>query len=94
MEFEFDVGEAERHRVHFFFDQFWGTVRIEVDGRLVIRDFRLFSLTTTKRYRFSVGEQEHHEVVIEKTRPLMVAGLRPQVCRVYVDGQPAGEFSS
>jgi len=94
LEFEFEVGESERHRVHFFFDQFWGTVRISVDGRRVIRDLRLFSLSTTKRYRFTVGEQERHEVVIEKTRPLMVAGFRPQVASVFVDGRQVGEYTS
>ena len=94
LDFEFEVGESERHRVHFSFDQFWGTVRISVDGRRVIRDFRLFSLSTTKRYRLTVGDQERHEVVIEKTRPLMAAGLRAQVCRVFVDGHPAGEYTS
>jgi hypothetical protein len=44
--------------------------------------------------RFSVGGREQHEVVIERTRPLVVAGFRPQVFRVYVDGQPAGDYSS
>jgi hypothetical protein len=94
LEFEFEVGEAERHRVHFVFDQFWGTVRISVDGKRVIRDLRLFSFSTTKRYRFTVGDQERHEVVIEKTRPVMVAGFRPQVGRVFVDGRLAGEYTS
>lgn len=94
LDFEFEVGEAERHRVHFFFDQFWGSVRISVDGRRVIRDFRLFSFSATKRYRLTVGDREKHEVVIEKTRPWMAAGFRRQSCRVLVDGRPVGEYSS
>ena len=94
LDFEFDVGEAERHRVHFLFDQFWGSVTITVDGRRVIRDHRLFSLGTTKRYRFTVGDQERHDVVIEKTRPVVAAGFRPQVARVFVDGRQVGEHSS
>ena len=94
LDFEFEVGEAERHRVHFVFDQFWGSVTIGVDGRRVTRDFRLFSLSTTKRYRFTVGDQERHEVLIEKTRPVVAAGFRPQVARVFVDGRPVGEYSS
>jgi hypothetical protein len=94
LDFEFEVGEAERHRVHFFFDQFWGTVRISVDGRQVIRDLRLLSFSTTKRYRFTVGDQERHEVVVEKTRPVVAAGFRSHVCRVFVDGHFTGEHSS
>jgi hypothetical protein len=85
LEFEFEVGEAELHRVHFFFDQFWGPVRISVDGKLVIRGFRMLSLSTTKLYRFTVGDRERHEVVIELVRPRMLGGFRWQRCRAFVD---------
>ena len=94
LEFELEVGEAERHRVRFFFDQFWGPVRISVDGRLVIRGFRMFSLRTTKLYRFTVGDRERHEVVIELVRPRIWAGFRRQRCRVFVDRLSVGEYSS
>jgi hypothetical protein len=94
LEFELEVGEVELHRVHFLFDQFWGPVRISVDGKRVVRDFRLFTLSTTKRYRFTVGEQEPHDVVIEQIRSLVAAGFRSQVARVFVDGRLAGEYTS
>ena len=94
LEFELEVGEVERHRVRFFFDQFWGPVRISVDGRLVIRGFRMFSLSTSKLYRFTVGDRERHEVVIELVRPRMWAGFRRQRCRVFVDRRSVGEYSS
>lgn len=94
LEFELEVGEVERHRVRFFFDQCWGPVRISVDGRLVIRGFRMFSLSTTKLYRFTVGDRERHEVVIELVRPRMLAGFRRQRCRVSVDRSSVGEYSS
>ncbi len=92
--FELEVGEVERHRIRFFFDQFWGPVRISVDGRLVIRGFRMFSLSTTKLYRFTVGDRERHEVVIELVRPRMLAGFRRQRCRVFVDRRSVGEYWS
>jgi hypothetical protein len=93
LEFEFDVGVAERHRVRYSFNKTWGGVEIDVDGQPMTREVGLFSLSTTRRWRLRVGQHEQHEVVIEKTRPLLYAGLRRQTCRVLVDGQPAGEYS-
>jgi hypothetical protein len=92
LQFEFDVGVAERHRVRFSYDKAFGGVQIDVDGRPMTRDVSLLSLSMTKHWRFRVGQQEQHEVVIEKTRPLLFAGFRRQTCRVTVDGQPAGEY--
>lgn len=93
-DFEIEVGEVERHRVHFFFDQFWGPVRVSVDARPVIRGFRMFSLSTVKHYRFTVGERERHGVLIELRRRRMAGGLRSQVCRVFVDRRFVGEYWS
>ena len=94
LDFEFEVGEAERHRVHFHWNQFWGISEIDVDGRKVIRKVRPFGFAITSRYRFTVGERERHEVLIEKKRPLLYAGFRPQVVRVFIDGQFVSEYTS
>ena len=80
--------------MRFTFDQTWGSVEITVDGRSVVSDLRLLSLSTTKRYQFVVGMQERHEVVIEKRRPLLLAGFRPQTARVFVDGRHLGDFTN
>jgi len=87
MQFSFNVGVDEKHRVDFSFDQFIGNLQILVDGQTAVKDFRMFSLSLTKRYEFSVGEQERHDVVIEKKRKLFLAGLRPQQYRIFVDGK-------
>ena len=65
MQFSFNVGVNEKHRVDFSFDQFMGNVDILVDGQSAIKDFRMFSLSLTKRYEFTVGVAEQHAVVIE-----------------------------
>jgi hypothetical protein len=39
------------------------------------------------QFEFNVGQQEQHKVAIEKQRALLLAGLRPQKYRVFVDGQ-------
>ena len=92
MEFEFQVGSQERHHVRYSFDKTWGRWSISVDGKQIKGGRHLFSVTPTRRYRFTVGEAERHDVVIEKTRKMVAAGVRPMVCRVFVDGTPAGVF--
>jgi hypothetical protein len=87
MQFSFNVGVNEKHRVDFSFDQFMGNLEIMVDGQSAVKDFRMFSLSLTKRYEFTVGVEEPHAVVIEKKRKLFLAGLRPQQHRIFIDGQ-------
>ena len=86
MQFSFTVGVAEQHRIEFSFDQFVGNLEICVDGRPLIKDFRMLSLRLTKRYEFTVGTHEQHQIVIEKKRKLFLAGLLPQRYRIFVDG--------
>ena len=87
MQFSFMVGVDEKHRVDFSFDQFMGNLNILVDGQSAVKDFRMFSLSLTKRYEFTVGVEERHNVIIEKKRKLFLAGLRPQQYRIFIDGQ-------
>ena len=87
MQFSFNVGVDEKHRVDFSFDQFIGNLEILVDGEAAVNDFRMFSVSLTKRYEFTVGVEEQHAVIIEKKRKLFLAGLRPQQYRIFIDGQ-------
>ena len=87
MDFSFIVGVNEQHQVDFSFDQFVGNLEIRVDGQPRVKDFRMFSLKLTKRYEFTVGASEQHQIAIEKKRKLFLAGVRPQQYRVFIDGQ-------
>jgi hypothetical protein len=87
MQFSFRVGKNEQHQVDFSFDQMIGNLEIRVDGQPVVKDFRMFSLRLTKRYQFTVGNDERHDVIIEKKRKLFLAGLRPQQYRIFIDGE-------
>lgn len=87
MQLVFNVGTNERHRVEFSFNKFWGGLSIKVDGANVVRTVRTASIQLVKRYDFTVGAQEQHQVHIEKHRPLVFAGFRPQPVYAYVDGQ-------
>jgi len=86
MQFSFVVGTNEKHQVDFSFDQMIGNLEIRVDGQPLVKDFRMFSLKLTKRYEFAVGNEERHQIVIEKKRKLFLAGLRPQQYRIFIDG--------
>jgi hypothetical protein len=94
LDFEFEVGESERHNVAFEFDQLWGPLKISVDGQPVIRKLGMFSLKQTSRYEFSVGSSEPHEVRIEKSRKALLGGFQGQECVAYVDGQEVGRYSN
>ena len=87
MRFSFMVGVNEKHQIDFSFDQTWGNLEIRVDGQPAVKDFRMLSLSLTKRYEFTVGENEHHHIAIEKKRKLFLAGVRPQQYRIFIDGQ-------
>jgi hypothetical protein len=91
-QFEFNVGDAERHRVVFRFNQSIGNLRISVDGVPVIRRFEMLSLKMTKRYEFQVGQSEQHNVLIEKTRKRLLGGVLPQECVVSVDGKEVARY--
>jgi len=87
MQFSFIVGAQEKHSVDFSFDQTIGNLEIRIDGQSAIKDFRLLSLSLTKRYEFIVGINERHQVAIEKKRKLFLAGFRPMRYRIFIDGQ-------
>jgi len=91
-EFEFEVGDGERHSVRYRFNQSLGGLRIWVDDRLVVRKVKLFSLHATDRYEFPVGTDERHTVAIEQSRKRMVGGLRTQSCTTFVDGLAVGTY--
>lgn len=98
MKFTLEVGNQEQARIEFSRNCFTGAMQILVDGEEVARESWLalpthFSLTRKRRYEFVVGKSEKHQVVIEKERPLIIAGIRPQKYRVYVDGHLLHEES-
>lgn len=92
MNFRVEIGGREKHLIEFTYNQITGILTIQVDGRVVRRDWRFISFTTRKVYSFTVGEQERLFVQIEKERRLFLAFLFPQQYRVIVDGKLLQEF--
>ena len=90
MRIAFDVAGTP---VEFRRNAFWGSAELRVGGAAIRLQHAAdptthFELSLTKVWRHRVGD---HEVVVEKVRPLLLAGLRPQTYRVKVDGQMVAE---
>jgi hypothetical protein len=116
MKFSFEIGDAEQHRIDFSWNQLIGTLRIKVDGELIMKDVTLMSpvgwsgspvassdekwnvldsgceVQLVNKWEFEVGNAERHGIRIEKERAKVVAGLRPQKYRVFVDGRLINEY--
>ena len=78
----------------FRFDQLLGPLPISVDGKPVVRRLEIFSLRRLRRYEFSVGSSEPHEVRTEKRRKALAGGFQAQECVTYVDGREIGSCSN
>jgi hypothetical protein len=93
IDFGFDVGEEERHRVEFHWGQMFGRVRITVDDVEVVEQNQAVNLGSTKlrKFEFPVGTEEKHHVLIEKEARFL-GGARKQKCRAFVDGELIGEY--
>ncbi len=98
MRFTLEVGDNEKSRIELSRNWFTGAMQILVNGEEVARQNWLspsthFNFPRKRRHEFMVGNVEKHQVVIEKERPLLVAGIRPQTYRVFVDGRLIHERS-
>ena len=94
IDFAFEVGDTEKHRVTFHWGQLFGQVRITVDDLEVVQENRAVGLGSkpVRTFEFSVGDAEPHAVVIEKTRKRFLGGARTQTCRAFVDGELVGDY--
>ena len=91
MKFTIEIGNAEKTRIEFSRSWFTGRMQTLADGQTVAEQspFSIsthFGLRLKRCYEFDVGKTEPHHVIIEKQRPLLVAGFRPHTYRVLVDG--------
>jgi hypothetical protein len=92
MRFTLEVGDKEKSRIDFSRNWFTGAMQIFVNGEKVAQQNWLapsthFNFTLKRRHEFVVGRDEKHQVVVERERPLLVAGIRPQRYRLFVDGE-------
>jgi hypothetical protein len=85
-DFTFTVGQNERHEIRYWRSNWSGRMRITVDGIPTVRKFEVVGFPLTKNYKFRTGHTECHDLMIVKTRPLLVAWMRSQPVQAFVDG--------
>lgn len=83
MQIDFEVDGIP---AQFFRDSFTGRAEVRTGGGILTLDDPFdpathFSLGLTKQWKFSIGNVN---VLVEKKRPLLLAGFRPSLYRVYV----------
>jgi hypothetical protein len=71
MTFALDIGETEKNRLEFSFNQLLGSTVIKVNDKLIKKNVRLFSEPLQEKHEFEVGKNERHTVFIEKQRKLL-----------------------
>jgi hypothetical protein len=94
IDFAFEVGDEEKHRAAFHWGQLFGRVRVTVDdvGIVQLNRPKMFASTARRKFAFSVGQHEVHDVVIEKISHRFLGGARKQKCQAFVDGELVGEY--
>src|SRR3954451_12769986 len=72
VKFAIEIGETEKHRLEYEFNQLFGRTVIKVDEQLFTRSYRFVNEPVLEVHHFEVGYKEASVVRIEKERkPLM-----------------------
>ena len=72
MKFAIEIGETEKHRLEYHFNQLLGSLLIKINERPVKQSLRLLNEPVLEVHEFVVGKYEHSEIRIEKERkPLL-----------------------
>ncbi|HYV32201.1 MAG TPA: hypothetical protein VEO53_13995 [Candidatus Binatia bacterium] len=71
MRFALEIGETEKNRLEFQFNQLLGSTVIKVNDQEVKKNVRLFSEPLREAHELEVGKNERHTVFIEKQRKLL-----------------------
>lgn len=68
MKFTIEIGENEKHRIEYHFNQLFGRLVVKVNEQPVQKSLRLVNEPLLEIYVFAVGQYEKQEVRIEKER--------------------------
>jgi hypothetical protein len=89
VKFAIEIGDTEKHRLEYNFNQLLGSLVIKVNERPVKKSRRLINEPVLEIHAFVVGDQEKSEVRIEKERKPLI-GCRN---RLYVNNRLVKVFS-
>ena len=83
MKFSFDLGQVEKHRLEYSFNQLLGRLDIKVNSQPICHSVRLFNEPVLEVFDFHVGHFERASVRIEKLRKPLFGHCN----RLYVDNR-------
>ncbi len=97
MRIAFTINQPERIDIVIERDWFTGHFTCTANGQVYVIKSALnpsahFSLKLTKEFDVEVGTVHKHLIHIVHTRPLLLAGFRPQKYTVTLDGQLVGNY--
>ena len=89
VKFAIEIGNTEKHRLEYHFNQLLGSLVIKVNEKPIRKSLRMVNEPVLEVHAFVVGDQEKSEVRIEKERkPLL--GCKN---RLYVNNRLVRVFS-
>ena len=83
VKFVIEIGDAEKHRLEYNFNQLLGSLVIKVNERAIKKSVRLINEPILEVHAFVVGEHEKSNVRIEKERKPLVGCKH----RLYVNNR-------
>lgn len=83
MKFSLEIGQVEKHRLDYSFNQLLGSLQIKVDDRSVLSFVRPINEPVLEVFDFQVGHLECAAVRIEKQRKPLFGHCN----RLYVDNR-------
>lgn len=89
MKFAIKIGDAEKHRLEYHFNQLLGSLVIKVNERPVKKSLRLVNEPVLEVHAFVVGDHEKSNVRIEKERKQLVGGKH----RLYINNRLVKVFN-
>jgi hypothetical protein len=89
VKFAIEIGDTEKHRLEYNFNQLLGSLVIKVNERPIKKSLRLVNEPVLEVHAFVVGDQEKSSVRIEKERMPLV-GCRN---RLFVNNRLVKVFS-
>ena len=88
MKFAIEIGETEKHRLEYHFNQLFGSLLIKINERPVKQSVRLVNEPVLEVHVFVVGKYEHSEIRIEKERKPLLGHKN----RLYVNNRLLKDF--
>jgi hypothetical protein len=89
VKFVIEIGDTEKHRLEYHFNQLLGSLVIKVNEKPIKKSLRMVNESVLEIHAFVVGEREKTDVRIEKERKPLIGCKN----RLYVNNRLVKVFS-